>query len=87
MSRIYKQLYIADENLRPKEFSARIDEKASTNRWKATLYNRDGLHINVRTNDFKDIQIEVGRELNRFAISFNYIGPTPDTRLLDERER
>lgn len=79
-TRIIKRLFISDNNLNPKTFSGRLKRKISGNRWIANITELRQEVIMIET-DFPNYIFEAGKEINNFAVSFNYLGAIADARL------
>lgn len=79
-TRIIKRLFISENNLNPKVFSGRLKRKISGNRWIANITELRQ-EVIIMENDFQNYNFEPGKEINNFAVSFNYLGPIADTRL------
>jgi len=73
-SRIVRKLITTDDNGDPVDYSGRVRKHISGDRW---LVDVDQIHapINLLEHEFRSEQVARGRQLNRFWISFNYIGP------------
>lgn len=73
-SRVIRKLIASDDTGKPFEYSGRIRRRISGDRW---LLDVDGLgaQIGLLEHEFRSEQISPGRQLNRFWIAFNFIGP------------
>ena len=76
-SRIIRKLISTDNMGRPIDYSGRVRKHLSGDRW---LVDVDGLgaQIGLLEHEFRSEQISPGRQLNRFWIAFNYIGPVAE---------
>lgn len=76
-SRVIRRLYVADENGKPKQFRGRLLKQRNETHWLISVEGVEG-NVDLLTRDFKDEDLQLGRELNDFAIAFNYLGPIAD---------
>lgn len=79
-TRIIKRLFMSDNKLNPKNFSGRLRRKISGNRWIANVTELRQ-EVIIIENDFHNYNFEAGKEINNFAVSFNYLGAIADARL------
>ena len=73
-SRVVRKLIATDGDEQPINYSGRVRRHISGDRWQVDV---DGLRtpIGLLEHEFRSEQISPGRQLNRFWIAFNYIGP------------
>lgn len=76
-SRIVRRLYISELDGKPKLFRGRIEKKRGESRWSLQVEGRTG-NIDLLERDFQNEDLQIGREIRDFAISFNYLGPIAD---------
>lgn len=76
-SRIIRKLISTGIKGQPIDYSGRVRRHLSGDRW---LVDVDGLgaQIGLLEHEFRSEQISPGRQLNRFWIAFNYIGPVAE---------
>ena len=74
-SRVVRWLVVTDEQGSPCQFRGRV-EKKSDNDWVRV----EGIDRPIRllSHDFRNDELDRGRELRGFGIAFNYIGPIAD---------
>jgi len=74
-SRIVRRLVL--ESSDRQGFQGRVERQRSAGHWIVSLPGFEGT-IDLLERDFKHENIKVGRELRRFNIAFNYLGPIAD---------
>lgn len=69
------QLYIADENNRPKKYNITVNRRIDHKRWEGTLLNQDHTRkVIINEKNFNSDQLQNGQIIENVVIAFNYIG-------------
>lgn len=73
-SRVVRKLIATGIDGQPIDYSGRVRRHLSGDRWLVDVDNL-GAQVSLLEHEFRSEQISPGRQLNRFWIAFNYIGP------------
>lgn len=76
-SRMVRRLYIAGVDGKPIVYRGRVERQRGESKWSVQVEGMSG-NIDLFGRDFKSEDLQVGREIRDFAISFNYLGPIAD---------
>ncbi len=76
-SRVVRRLYVADTNGQPKQFRGRLLKQRNETHWLIGVEELK-VDIDLLSRDFRDVDLQRGRELRDFVIAFNYLGPIAD---------
>jgi hypothetical protein len=76
-SRVIRRLYIADESGQPKKLRGRLLKQRNDAHWLISVEDVQG-DVDLLSRDFKNEDLQLGREIRDFAIAFNYLGPIAD---------
>ncbi|SEK73244.1 hypothetical protein SAMN05444354_102193 [Stigmatella aurantiaca] len=76
-SRMMRRLFIANANGKPVLYRGRLEKQRSKGHWQLRV---EGLHgyVNLAEREFRNEDLQPGREIKGFAIAFNYLGPIAD---------
>lgn len=75
--RIFLRHVVSDANGTPVSFTGRVERQHSEGRWQIRVRELNQT-IALLERDFPREDVRYGRELSRFAIAFNFIGPIAD---------
>lgn len=76
-SRVVRRLFVAKEDGKPIFYRGRVVAQRNETHWWVQVDDFPG-KIALLSRDFKKEELQVGREVRNFAISFNFLGPIAD---------
>jgi hypothetical protein len=85
-TRTTRRQFLSDDGGAPRWFRGQVVERRTRGHWWLAVQGLDA-RIALLEDEFKGQEIAIGREVRRFAIAFNYIGPIADPAYRYEVER
>jgi hypothetical protein len=76
-SRVFRRLYMADDQGKPLMCEGRVLRQRSVGHWQLKVEGIPG-SVDLLDWDFKGEELRPGRQISNFAIAFNYLGPIAD---------
>lgn len=76
-SRVIRRLYVAEADGKPMMYRGRLEKERSEGHWWINIEGVTG-RVDLLARDFRNENLQPGRELKNLAIAFNYLGPIVD---------
>lgn len=75
--RTIRRHYVADERGNPKTYRGQVESQRTEGHWRIVVEGIPG-RVDLLKQDFRNEDLQVGREVRDFTIAFNFIGPVAD---------